>query len=433
MCSIVEDDFGDDGGAHAMVEDLKTNGNEVGICKKCNLEVAVARLMCGACLLVNIRHKFRATLGSTKIVRRNSRVLLDFNGTGANICLLDMVKFAFEQESYKRLCFDMDLVYIDENCVHKNGQEVIKRMKKIQEVVAVLDQFPKFKCYYASIGEIITDELQLINQVTVEDVAAVIDKEKKFLDMFNSVQSLSSKQDLLVIKRNDLLRHAAAAINCSYVFLSDISISMATRLLTNMSLGRGSSAAHDVAFCDDRIESIKFIRPIKDLCDEEVSSYLELGNLKFLPTSNYGDDHGQFASIQNLTSKFINDLQQNFSSTVSTVYRTCSKIAPTESAQPVDGEIPQSFVRNLDVPNMDQRCVICKSFLDYENSETLFAINFSRYVSKCADDNLESKKLADQQVNGDASGTRNHLCHRCRNIFIDQTDEAVTMMLDGNF
>lgn len=433
MCSIVEEDFGDDGGAHAMVEDPKSNGADGGICKKCNSESAVARLMCGGCLLVNIRHKFRATLGSTKVVRRHSRVLMDFNGTAASICLLDMVKFAFEQESYKRLCFDMELVFIDEDCVGKHGQDVLKRNERIQEVKSVLEQFPNFKCFYTSIGGTIDRELPLIEQVSTEDVADVIAKEAKFLDMFNSLQSLSSRQDLLAIKRNDLLRHAAAVTKCQYVFLSDISITLATRLLTNMSLGRGSSVANDVAFCDDRIESIKFVRPIKDLCEEEVVTYLELEKLNFLTCSNHGDDHGQFASIQNLTSKFINDLQQNFSSTVSTVYRTCSKIAPAQTAPAAIEEVPQNFIRDLTIPNMNQRCVICKSFLDYQNSETLFAINFSRYVSKCAGDQLESKEPTDEHVTGSAKGTKNLLCHGCRNIFIDQSDDAVTMMLEANF
>lgn len=433
MCSIVEEDFGDEGGVHSMVEDLKINGTESEVCKKCNSETAVSRMMCGPCLLINIRHKFRATLGSTKIVRRHSQVLMYFDGTASNVCLLDMVKFAFEQESYKRLCFDMLLVYIDENCMRNDGQDSIKRLEKIQEVKSVLEQFPNFKCYYSSIGETISDELPLIQKLSVEDIAALIVKEKKFLDMFNSLQSLSSKQDLLVVKRNDLLRHSAAVTKCQYVFLSDISSTMATRLLINMSLGRGASVANDVAFCDDRIESIKFIRPIKDLCIEEIASYLKLENLRCLNTSSYGDDHGQFASIQNLTSQFINGLQENFSSTVSTVYRTCSKIAPQESAPEVDEEVPQNFIRQLTIPNMNQRCVICKSFLDCHDSETLYAISFSRYVTKHAAQKLEDKEPSDEQVTGSVSGMRKHLCHGCRNIFIDQSDESLTEMLEENF
>lgn len=147
MCSITEDDFGDDGGAHAMVEN-SIQIVESGLCKKCNLQNAIAKLMCEQCLITSIRHKFRASLGSSKIVRRHSKVLLSFTGGESNVCLLDMVKFAFEQESYKRLCFDMELVYIDDNCVRKDGQDPIKRLERISDVKSILEQFPNFKCYY---------------------------------------------------------------------------------------------------------------------------------------------------------------------------------------------------------------------------------------------------------------------------------------------
>lgn len=428
MCSIVEDDFGDDGGAHAMIEDLKINGTTDGLCKKCNTNTAVAKLMCAECFKVYIRHKFRATLGSTKVIRRHSQVLQDFSGTAADVCLLACVKYAFEQESYKRLCFDMELVFIDENCVVKDGHDSNVRASKIQEVKSVLEQFPSFKCYYISIGDCTTfdRELPRIDQISTEDLTEIITREKQFLEIFNSIQPLSSKQDFLMIKRNDLLRHAAAATKCQYVFLSDISITMATRLLNNMSLGRGSSVANDVAFCDDRIESIKFVRPLKDLSDDEVTSYLQLENLKLLSKANYGEDNGQFASIQNLTSKFISDLQNNFSSTVSTVYRTCSKIAPKNSAPPTSVDIPQNFVGQLNIPNMNQRCVLCKSFFDHYNSETLDAIAFSRYVSKNANGQLQTKPPVEEDVSEDL------LCHGCRNIFINRSCDVAVKMLNNS-
>lgn len=60
------------------------------------------------------------------------------------------------------------------------------------------------------------------------------------------------------------------SLKCQYVFLPEISIELASRLLTNMSLRKGSSVAVDVSFCDDRSESI---RPIKDLGEIEVTNY----------------------------------------------------------------------------------------------------------------------------------------------------------------
>lgn len=432
MCSIVEDDFGDDGGAHAMIEDPKTNGFEGETCKKCNVAPSVIKLdfkdsTCMSCFLLYVRHKFRAALGSTKVVRRNSKVLVHFTGGVASVSLMDMVRIGFEQESHKRLCFDADLVYVDENCVGNDGEDSNKRFEKIQEVKSVLEQFPNFQCFYTTIAGV---KLQPIQEIAVDDVTAVLEQEKKFLKAFRALKSLSSKQDHLSVTRTNILRQAATSLSCQYIFVSDIALVLATRLLTNISLGRGNSTAYDVAFCDDRVESVKFVRPIRDLSEIEVQNYVKFLNLRCVDAVNYGDDHGQFASVQNLTSKFINGLQQNFSGTVSTVYRTCSKIAPGETGTEVEGSFAESFNENLKITNASQRCVMCKSYLDYHNSETLFAIEFSRIVSETAgseDLSIQSLKKSEDRASGAVNGgeIRKHLCHGCRNIFIGINDEEL--------
>jgi cytoplasmic tRNA 2-thiolation protein 2 len=429
MCSIVEDDFGDDGGAHAMVEDPKTNGFEGETCKKCNAAPSVIKLdfkhsTCMSCFLLYVRHKFRAALGSTKVVRRNSKVLVHFTGGVASVCLMDMIRIGFEQETHKRLCFEVDLVYVDENCVGSDGQDAGKRLEKVQEVAKVLEQFPNFECFYTTIGGRDSDELLDIKTLTLESIQPVIENEKNFMKTFTALKSLSSKQDHLSVTRNGVLRHVANSRSCQYIFISDIALVLATRLLTNISLGRGSSTANDVAFCDDRIEEVKIVRPLRDLSEVEVTNYVKFLEFRYVDAVNFGDDHGQFASIQNLTSKFINGLQQNFSSTVSTVYRTCSKIAPGEPTQE-DG-LPENLPSPCDA---SQRCVMCKSYLDYHNSETLFAIEFSRIVAESAGEEsqnlVESEGKASDAVDGGKSEVRKNLCHGCRNIFIGLGDEEL--------
>ncbi|CRL03107.1 CLUMA_CG016493, isoform A [Clunio marinus] len=420
MCSIVEDDFGDEGGAHAMIEDPKTNGFEGEICKKCKIEESKIKLdfresMCESCFLTYVRHKFRAALGSTKVVRRHSNVLLHFNGRVESICLAHMVMFSFEQETHKRLCFNMDFIFIDEYCIEGTTNDVDKRYEKLEVVRNVLKQFPNFKCFYSSIAGSSSSDIPLINEITKEDVTRIIQEEETFKSSFKSLKSLSTKQDFLAMQRNKILRILASSLIFQYVFVPDISITLATRLLTDIAVGRGSSAALDVAFCDDRIESLKFVRPIKDLSEVEVASYVKFNKLNTLSDENYGDNFGQFASIQNLTSKFINGLQENFSSTVSTVYRTCSKISSKEVSN-------------------QQRCEMCKSLLDYQDSETLFAIEFSRSVSKLAgnEDNLKNMEEIQtnsiMSVNGSENDLKRKLCHGCRNIFIDLDENCYEIL-----
>lgn len=424
------DDQEDDGGARSMIEDEEVDDSE--ICKKCKKQNSVAKSMCHLCFVNSIRHKFRATLGSSKIVRRHSNVLLDFTADAANVCLTEMIRFAFEQESHKRLGFDIVLVFIDEGALLSHGQDAVKRFEHIQELKTVLEQFPNFKCYYTSVATTeASDHLRLVSELAADDIEAVLINEQKFLEKIHKLQSLSSKQDLIVVTRKDVLRQAAQQLECQYVFVSDTSLKLANKLLANMSLGRGSSVAYDVAFCDDRMESLKFVRPLKDVTGDEVIWYNRLEDLNWLDDIDFGSDHGQFASIQNLTSKFISDLQQNFSSTVSTVYRTCGKIAGIDDADEVDGKIDERFVRKLQISDMNKRCLICKSYLDYQNSETLFAINFSRIVSEAAgaEDRLKAIESIKDKVTADSSGAKKHLCHGCRNIFIGLTDDELKEIL----
>lgn len=233
MCSIVEEDFGDEGGAHVMTADPVDTEEET--CKKCKTEKSVIKSMCHNCFLSYVRHKFRGSLGCSKIVRRGSNVLLHFSGGAANVCLTEMIRFSFEQESHNRLSFDVELVYIDENCVVKEGHDDPEiRLKKLCDVRAVLEQFPNFKCHYTSIAGTSDDDFILADDVKLKDIEHVIANEAKFLKKFTALKSLSSQQDLLEVTRNDLLRHAATLLKCQYVFLSDISITLADRFITNM-------------------------------------------------------------------------------------------------------------------------------------------------------------------------------------------------------
>lgn len=436
MCSIVEEDFGDDGGVHAMIEDPKIIEIADEVCKKCNVEKSVIKLVfkesqCRQCFLTYVIHKFKASLGTTKIVRSGSSVLLNFNAGPESTCLLDMIRFSYELEgSWKRLNFQTTLVYVDEHIVTDDGIDPIKRLKRIEEVKMLLEQYPNFKCYYSSISGFINN-IPLINEITKTQIEDIISSEQTFLKTLNLTTSLTSRQDFIVTSRNDVLKQVATNLGCKYVFLSDITITLAKRLLSNISLGRGSSVANDVAFCDDHIESVKFIRPIRDISVAEIAGYIKFNNIKTLDNQiEYGSDCGQFASIQNLTSNFVDGLQANFSSTVSTVYRTCGKISSSTEAPSVNSSILLENLKHFKPKDMEARCLLCKNFVDYHNSEALYATEYSRFVSEVSENTNNAEQEANivqdkamSAVHGDGHQIKKQLCHGCRNIFIDLDDD----------
>lgn len=440
MCSIGEDDFGDDGGVHSMIENVKSVTIEDEMCKKCLVEKAVIKIdfkdqMCQACCLYFLRHKFRATLGASKIIKRNSNVLLSFNGSSTDVCLLHMIKFGFEEEVFKRLCFNLKIVYLDESCVDmtiKDVDTIELRMKRIQEIKEIMKQFPNFICAYSTIADS-TKYFEDIQAVSENDIKEIVESEKKFFASFNSFKSLTTKQDFLQNTKMNCLRDLAIHLNCTYVFLTDIAIDLAKKLISNIALGRGSSVACDVAFCDDKITALKFVRPIKDLSPIEIESYIKFNNLKVCSPSSYGIDSSPFASIQNLTSQFIDGLQENYSSTVSTVYKCCSKIAPTNKIIPPNDTIPLNKTPTY-ITDINQRCLLCKSLLDYHQSETLYAVEFSRCVSEVANDveKLENIRPIQEKSIDARNGDNSHnkfLCRGCRNIFSEIDSETVAEIL----
>ncbi|XP_049299540.1 cytoplasmic tRNA 2-thiolation protein 2 [Anopheles funestus] len=443
MCSVAEDDFGDEGGAHGMKEDtpqpeLATNE----LCRKCNTEMAVLKLnlkepQCRVCFLNYVRHKFRASLGSTKIVRRGSRVLVIFTGSAENVVLLDMIRFGLEQDSFKQLRIVPILLYVDDDFVEKTEQ---LRLQQLKKRINVLKQFSSFPSYYTVCGS------SKYVEITFNDVFAPSgfeQDEARLLKVVESVRSVSSKQDLMEQVHKQTYRTIAKALNCNYVFLSDIGIDLAKTLLSNVALGRGCSLAEDVAFCDDRDDAGKLIRPIRDLNPDEVSNYLQFSEaqLLYLPLVKHFEDK---PSLQNLTSKFIDNLQRSFPSTVSTVFRTGDKLDVPKSVQKTaltndqakDGTdflvlFDKSLV--LDDKLVRECCRFCGAVLDYRGSKTLFATEYSRLVSSrinaaCSHEDIlqKSKQMeldAERAVNGEENDERRellkHLCHGCRNIFED--------------
>lgn len=391
MCSIGEDDFGDEGGVHAMVKDLQIAQPEEPeeTCKKCpNGSKATIKLMfreqeCPDCFITHARHKFRATLGSSKILPKDSEVLLVFDGSAGALVLLDMLHYAQSQNKFKRLHCTSKILYIDESA--------IKKATSLKDVQLFLSSFqlPTFAINIASKSK----KFQVL-----EDYSPEIDVDNEWAGNFKGLKSPTTKQDLLEVHRKQLIEAVAKKLNCSFVFLPHFSTQLASTLLTNVSLGRGVSVASDVALVDSRLPGIKIVRPLKDLNQEEVDVYLKVRGLSILTSV---EDATRENSIQSITHSFVNGLQKGYSSTVSTIFRTGGKIASKDSTKV---------------------CSYCRSPLDIDESETLLATEFSRIVSQNANQEEMTKsinKLEQVALEGLHDVKLALLCHGCRNIHRD--------------
>ncbi|XP_005179789.2 cytoplasmic tRNA 2-thiolation protein 2 [Musca domestica] len=427
MCSIGEDDFGDEGGVHSMIPDVKTSQPQLSIdndilCNKCKQPGATYKLAfrepeCKECFLNYVRHKFRAALGSSKVLPKNANVLLVFDCSAQSLVLLDMLHHAQTQNTFKRLHCNATVLYIDDYQMHIDGECSPEYEKHLKDVQSTCSTYEHFDCYILPLVKTDTVNDLIFNlKYLPEEYSANVDKHKsQFKELLNCMRSLTSKQDFIKHYRSKVIGLAAKHFQCQFAFKADISSDLASDLLAAIALGRGGSAALDVALVDNRLDDdIKIVRPLKDLTEEEINLYVIAQNLKLLEQRSYGSDFGPSASLQNLTKAFVEDLQQNYSSTVSTVFRTGSKIAS----------------------QMDEKselcCVFCKSVLDYKDSNTLLAIEFSRIVSECGiktEDISELSMEAHKHVEGDIEGRDlTKVCHACRNIYADSSNKDILLL-----
>ncbi|KAM7353865.1 cytosolic thiouridylase subunit 2 [Cochliomyia hominivorax] len=438
MCSIGEDDFGDEGGVHAMIPDktdaVENDLNEEKLCNKCQKPGAFYKLPfrqpeCRECFLLYARHKFRAALGSSKVLPKDAKVILVFDGSAESLVLLDMLHHAQTQNTFKRLHCTATVLYIDDyqllNQCNKKDEEYLKFLEKTQQF---LQQYTHFECYIVPLVEElkVLDFMKNFKDIKEQKYHLMYENEKQlFLNAINTIKSLTSRQDFVKHHRSKLISAVASHFKSKFAFVSDISSDLATDLLSAVALGRGGSAALDVALVDDRLgDDIKIIRPLKDLTNSEIELYLKAQQLKPLQSQRYGLELGTTASLQNLTKSFVDNLQQNFSATVSTVFRTGDKIA-----------VNHDVIERLEQLNFNNTaencCKFCNSYLDYHDSTTLLAIEFSRLVSesgctldKCLDLNTKAKENVESSKEYDYFGK---LCHACRNIAMDSNNKNLLL------
>ncbi|KAH8273716.1 hypothetical protein KR018_010732 [Drosophila ironensis] len=396
MCSIGEDDFGDEGGTHAMVPESQPSSDialAAGECSKCGsasdelYKLNFRNPECKDCFLAYARHKFRAALGAAKVLPRNAEVLLVLDGSAESLVLLDMLYFAQTQNTFKRLHCQARVVFLEDQRVQE--QELVD----LETLAKLSHDYAAFEFYVIELGAPVTS-LKLL-----KDYNPSVDETHDLRAKLSHLRSLTARQDYLQQQRKNLIASVAQRLQCSHVFEGNISVGLATQLLTAIALGRGGSAALDVALQDDRLAGgVKLLRPLKDLNEQEVRFYAHARQLKPLgrEKSRFGQDRGDTASLQNLTAAFVANLQQNYASTVSTVFRTGDKIAANSHPERVT-------------------CLHCQSALDEGLSDTLMAIEYSRSVSEAGvglyqkGDELET--MAKQRVESNEG-----LCHACRRI-----------------
>ncbi|MBZ3872162.1 Cytoplasmic tRNA 2-thiolation protein 2 [Sciurus carolinensis] len=295
-------------------------------------------------------HKFRAMLGKNRLIFPGEKGL--------------------SQDSAKRLRFVPGVVYVDEGAACGRSPE--DRAKTLAEVKAVLQNvgFPWHAVALEEVFGLPPSVLQCSAQEPAGTEGAYKSAVDSFLQqqhvlggeqphqshtqaapgpcslagsptatqtaalcrLFDSVRTLTAKEELLQTLRTHLILHVARAHGYSKVMTGDSCTRLAIKLMTNLALGRGAFLAWDTGFSDERHGDVVVVRPMRDHTLKEVAFYNHLFAVPSVFTPAIDTKAPEKASIHRLMEAFILRLQSQFPSTVSTVYRTSEKLvkAPRE-------------------------------------------------------------------------------------------------------
>ncbi|XP_061646612.1 cytoplasmic tRNA 2-thiolation protein 2 isoform X5 [Phyllopteryx taeniolatus] len=378
-------------------------------CVKCKEAIAVVVIRagdkhCRDCFEQYFRHKFRAILGKNRVVFPGEKVLLAVSGGSSSSSMLRQVQEGLSQNAHKKLRFMPGIVYIDE------GGALDQSVEERRQTVAMMEDMFKatgFPFYIVPLEKV----LDLPSSVIVMAPSSSQQQESQtqlLQQLIDCSKTLTAKEDILSMLRQHLLVHTARCEGYNKLMFGDNCTRLAVKLLSSISLGRGAQLAQDTSFSDSRYGDIISLRPMRDYSSKEIAYYRHIFNVPSVVTPNLHTKNKEKASIQRLTESFVNKLQVDFPSTVSTIYRTSEKLQTTcksTSANPCD------------------RCLLCMCSLDttVENASAFQATRISERLSQCKSVGANSDLFPGQNTELRSPGT--NCCSKGRGEHFERTVE----------
>ncbi|KAJ1072691.1 hypothetical protein K5549_011917 [Capra hircus] len=360
-------------------------------CVKCKegLPVVVIRAgdaFCRDCFKALYVHKFRAMLGKNRLIFPGEKVLLAWSGGPSSSSMVWQVLEGLSRDSAKRLRFVPGVIYVDEGATC--GQSPEDRAKTLAEVKLVLQTtgFPwhivaleevfslppsVLRCsaqeplgtesaYKAAVDSFLqqqhalgADGVERQSQHCAQDPHSpagppTTAQTQAMSRLFDSVKTLTAKEELLQTLRTHLILHVARNHGYSKVMMGDSCTRLAIKLMTSLALGRGAFLAWDTV----RLQAAQGPPRRRG----------ELGTpqrfaVPSVCTPALDTKAPEKASIHRLMETFILRLQAQFPSTVSTVYRTSEKLVKA----PRDGCVA------------GPRCLLCMCTLDVDTADSATA------------------------------------------------------------
>ncbi|XP_016156542.1 PREDICTED: cytoplasmic tRNA 2-thiolation protein 2, partial [Ficedula albicollis] len=378
-------------------------------CMKCGqgtaaLVIRVGDPFCRGCFREYFVHKFRAMLGKNRVIFPGEKVpgwgdAGGAPGGGARAALALPPLQGLSREAAKRLRFVPGLVYVEEGAVCRQSPEQRQQTLAQMETLLQATGFPYHLIHLEEALELPPSILQPGPERTStsspsspsykEAVDSFIQQQRQdgdsgpslpghssqdrpagpsatprlpdaartqeLLRGFEAAGTATAREELLEMLRTHLIVQTARDRGYAKVMMGDSLTRVAVKLLTNLSLGRGAFLAVDTGFTDQRHGDVMVVRPMRDYTAKEIAFYNRFFSVPTVTVPPLFTKRREKPSIHQLVERFLLGLQEEFPSTISTVYRTGEKLSPEPAKASSESE----------------RCLLCLCRLDTDGEEEL--------------------------------------------------------------
>lgn len=192
---------------------------------------------CKPCFLLNTNHKFKLLLGKSKLIRPRDKVLVTYEIGHPSTALLHLIRDGLNLNTPKKLTFDPVFVFVDDQ-YHLSLSE----RKDVISNILTEAAHHEFKIKFLSFVDWV-----LYNRIILSDNSDYIkaDDGDKIVSLFTKKMNETNRKEFFNIEKKNALIAVAKQLECKFIFKPDISVDVASNLLINISLGKGSQISMD--------------------------------------------------------------------------------------------------------------------------------------------------------------------------------------------
>lgn len=382
-----------------------------GICVKCKegkacVVIRQSDAYCKLCFLSYATHKFRSTLGKSKIVKANDRVLVAVSGCQSSSALIHLVYEAISESAHKRLRFTPGICIVDESCcVGTTAEQTAEDYVELDRSLTKQYGYPVHRVdihrNYKTGQKEDTSESQASNHAA-------------FMQAFYSLKSQTAKEDFIGSNRHAQIVNVARTHAYTKIMFGGNATTLSIKLFSHVAQGRGGTLPLDVGVGDTRYHGLTLIRPMREFLAKEVAHYNRHMGVRVHAIANLSTMTPDGFSLHRQAEAFITNLQAGFPSTVSTVFRTSDKLS-----------MMAEFEENITIP-----CLLCATPI-------IPIVAFGSLADGNSIANCESDEknegccgLSDEcggvkkRLDVERENVVNNLCYGCRLTLRDMEDQV---------